>query len=368
MGFIGLKTRIRTDHQPLCREPGGRYPITVKFFLLAAALIAFPKAVPVFGEQTSAPQSQEQASLLNYIEALRDTQLPHLTPPYPLTPLYEPSLDNIKIEVVSARADSELLKPRAELEAWQKELLRRKFEEARAKGLTRGDFAQYYALQTQLARFSAALHVAVLDAVVERARVQAHEESASIAIQAPASFFDGANRQDAEPAAVSAPPLGDANGPARYAKMRGILISQYKQRHKKGLDRFVKYVDMAIAEAERKGADPGLVLAVINQESGFNPHARSRAGARGLMQIMPGTGRGLGVRDARRLYDPRTNLRAGIDYLMSLMREFRSDVKLALAAYNAGPNAVHRAGGVPRFAETRRYVKRILQFLLVQEV
>ncbi len=372
MGFIGLKTRIHRDPRPLCREPIGRYAVEMKLFFLAAALTSLPAAVPVFGEQSvPAPQSQEQTSLLNYIEALRDTQLPHLAPSYPLTPIYEPGLDKIKIEVLGVRADSELRRPRAELEAWQQELLHKKFEEARSQGLTRGSFAQYYELQTRLAKFSAALHVAVVDAAVERARVQTQEQPASLAVQnavqTPAAFFDGANEPAAEPAAVTAPPPNDANSPVRYVKMREILISQYRQRRKKGLAGFVKYVDMAIAEAKRKGADPGLVLAVINQESGFNPHARSRAGARGLMQIMPGTGRGLGVRDARGLYDPRTNLRAGIGYLMSLMREFHSDVQLALAAYNAGPNAVHRAGGVPRFAETRKYVKRVLKFLLFQE-
>jgi hypothetical protein len=106
------------------------------------------------------------------------------------------------------------------------------------------------------------------------------------------------------------------------------------------------------------GVDPGLVRAVIQVESSFAPNARSRKGARGLMQVMPATGRQYG---AGNLYDPRTNLDTGIRHLKSLLQKYERSV--ALAAYNAGEAAVQRFGGIPPYGETRSYVARILSLL-----
>ena len=114
---------------------------------------------------------------------------------------------------------------------------------------------------------------------------------------------------------------------------------------------------MIQTSAERYGVDPGLVRAVINQESGFNPFATSSAGAQGLMQLMPQTAQTLGVSDA---YDPAQNVDGGTRFLRSLLDRFGGDTRLALAAYNAGPAAVERYGGVPPYAETQNYVTSIL--------
>jgi soluble lytic murein transglycosylase-like protein len=110
------------------------------------------------------------------------------------------------------------------------------------------------------------------------------------------------------------------------------------------------------AAAQRNGIDPALLAGLIKQESGFNPNAGSPAGAQGLCQLMPGTARGLGVTD---LHDPVQSIEGGAKYLAQQLKTFNGDVALALAAYNAGPGAVQRYGGVPPYAETQNYVRAV---------
>ncbi len=114
-----------------------------------------------------------------------------------------------------------------------------------------------------------------------------------------------------------------------------------------------------IAAAAREfGVEEAVVRAVIHAESAFNPTALSRAGAQGLMQLMPATARRFGVSDA---YDASQNIRGGVRYLSWLLRRFNGDLTLAAAGYNAGEGAVDRHGGVPPYNETQYYVKRVAQ-------
>jgi soluble lytic murein transglycosylase-like protein len=119
----------------------------------------------------------------------------------------------------------------------------------------------------------------------------------------------------------------------------------------------VPFGDIIHQKAAKYDVDPALVAAVVETESRFKTHARSQVGARGLMQLMPRTGRWLG---ARNLYDPEQNVEAGTKYLSYLTQRFDGNLNKTIAAYNAGEGNVRRYKGVPPFRETRSYVKKVM--------
>ena len=144
-----------------------------------------------------------------------------------------------------------------------------------------------------------------------------------------------------------------AHDPVAAARQRLTLVLPLRQRQQ-------AVWPLARRAARKHGLEPALVMAVIQAESRFLPQARSHRGAVGLMQITPVTARHLKLASP---LDPQANLDAGVGYLARLYREHQGDLRLALAAYNAGPAAVAEAGGMPDIPETRQYVAEVLENL-----
>lgn len=118
----------------------------------------------------------------------------------------------------------------------------------------------------------------------------------------------------------------------------------------------IKMIQLA---AKKNGVDPKLAQAIARAESDYSPNVVSSAGAVGVMQLMPETAASLGVRD---IQDPRQNIDGGVQYLKQMLTTFNGDVSMAVAAYNAGPQAVKNYNGVPPYSETQAYVQKVLSY------
>jgi len=153
--------------------------------------------------------------------------------------------------------------------------------------------------------------------------------------------------------AVSGKPLAPAANRSAAGRAGKQALSRRTTYGEKAFDDYINTC------SRRFNLPPALIKAVIKQESDFNPNAKSPKGATGLMQLMPGTARILGVTSS---YDPAENIRGGSQYLKDMLTRYNGNLSHALAAYNAGPEAVDRAGGVPDYRETRDYVKKVLQY------
>ncbi|MBI5881676.1 MAG: lytic transglycosylase domain-containing protein [Elusimicrobia bacterium] len=181
----------------------------------------------------------------------------------------------------------------------------------------------------------------------ESSRNQSEYRTGSVAYTGPASAIRP------EQAAPPPYPRTDGFSAGTFATVKDYLLARGAAPGVVG-----QTVQLVWDEVKRYAMDPTLVLALILQESGYNPKAQSGVGAKGLMQIMPSTGQGLGLRGSD-FYDPVKNVKAGIRYLAEMLSRFNGDVKKALAAYNAGPGAVEKYNGVPPYKETKGYVKTV---------
>jgi soluble lytic murein transglycosylase-like protein len=156
------------------------------------------------------------------------------------------------------------------------------------------------------------------------------------------------------PARASLSGAGASTGMASHATLVSPLTSPVLTAAAKANREKIEVMIREVSARYR--VDPALVRAVIETESNWNSTAVSSKGALGLMQLVPGTAQQMGVNN---VFDPKQNLDGGVHYLHTLLERYNGDLDKALAAYNAGPGAVDRAGGVPRFRETRDYVQKV---------
>lgn len=350
----------------------------MKTWMILAALILTPMTSPA---QWLALDEGARAELVKEIEANRAALLPQTQPLPPVTVRHQPRLNELKAAVAAATTPPQLAKAKKEFGDWKIAVLRELYTENRRlvpNGETYGAFAAHKAVETD---FVLALRqqLASQRAVSEANAVR----SLSLKVLTPetswSSVFDDASPRKpaawpfaaASDGAVRAEAPRAAGDPARYEKIRSLLLS-------KGVSRQV--VDTAIAEGIRQKVDPMIVLSVINQESNFRKNAYNRgSGCTGLMQLDPATAADMGVHG--NLYDAGVNIKAGVKYLNWIANSFfkmnldMSDLskvpaeklKMVLASYNWGIGNVqkivrkHGVEALDRVApkETRNYIAEI---------
>lgn len=166
--------------------------------------------------------------------------------------------------------------------------------------------------------------------------------------------------------AYSALKLSDSEYYQKGLKKRTLAETFSSENSKRLKDRLQKYQYIIEAKAKKYNLDPKLLASLIRQESNFNPYAVSRCGAMGLGQLMPETARHLGVTDP---FNAAQNIEGAAKYLREQLNDFGGNVNKALAAYNAGPAAVRKYGGIPPYTETQNYVRAVRSnYALISEL
>lgn len=336
----------------------------MKTWILIAAAALAPLSASAQHLNPGVADEKVRALLISDMEAYRIAFLPQTEPLPQVTVRYQPRLDDLKKTAAEAKTQTALVKAKKDFSDWQAVVQADLFNPA---------------MGASAVNAPAPMAVYTVKRIEQQATVvRALSEKTSTA-SSWSSVFDnssafGSNSPFSEsvaPGAVSAPKEYAVNDPARYAKIRALLLS-------KGVN--PKIVDTAIAEGIRQKVDPMIVLSVISQESNFRKNAHnSGSGAAGLMQLMPDTAADMGVRGS--LYDPAANIKAGVKYLdwiansffkmgqdLSDMSKVPADkLKMILASYNWGIGNVskmvrkHGVAALDRIAprETRNYIAEI---------